>query len=47
MAELNNDLEELEKRVQQLESRREPIIRAPSDIIWFLLLLLTFLQNRI
>lgn len=42
MAELNNDLEELEKRVQQLESRREPIINAPSDIIWFLLLLFVF-----
>lgn len=40
-------LRDLEKRVQQLESRREPIINAPSDFIWFLLLLFTFLQNRI
>lgn len=38
---------DLEKRVEKLESMREPVIKAPSDIIWFLLLLFTFLQNRI
>lgn len=35
-------LRDLEKRVEKLESRRGPIIRAPSDIIWFLLLLFVF-----
>lgn len=40
-------LRDLEKRVEMLESMRGPIISAPSDFIWFLLLLFTFLQNRI
>lgn len=47
MKEESEQLRDLEKRVEKLESMREPIIRAPSDIIWFLLLLFTFLQNRI
>ncbi len=47
MKEESEQLRDLEKRVEKLESRRGPIINAPSDFIWFLLLLFTFLQNRI
>lgn len=47
MKEESEQLRNLEKRIEKLESRREPVIKAPSDIIWFLLLLFTFLQNRI
>lgn len=47
MKEESEQLRDLEKRIERLESRREPLIKAPSDIIWFLLLLFTVLQNRI
>lgn len=42
MKEESEQLRDLEKRVEKLESMREPIIKAPSDIIWFLLLLFVF-----
>lgn len=42
MKEELEQLRDLEKRIEKLESRRGPIINAPSDIIWLLLLLFVF-----
>lgn len=45
MKEESERLRDLEERVEKLESMQEPIMRAPSDIIWFLLLLFVFLTR--